>query len=136
MERLYAHIGSRDATLQQRPKVLKAVGVNAPIYVLGRVVDYLMCVFTGEAVIGKQRVSVERSSRFDMLFHFRLEDILSARTNNHGADFTAALKNSHDGGFVFAACSCDPALALAQVHVSSLTADESFVGFDFAAVAA
>jgi hypothetical protein len=67
-----------------------------------------------------------------MLFHFGLEDSLATRPNYDGANLAAALKNSHDSGFVFAASSGDAALSFTQVHVSRLATDKSFVGLNFA----
>ena len=44
MKRLYAHVGSRNPALKQRPEILKAVRVYATVYVLNRMVNNLVCV--------------------------------------------------------------------------------------------
>src|SRR5208282_2111863 len=45
----------------------------------------------------------------------------------------AALKDSHHSRFVLRSCASDAALALRNVHVPRLAADESFVNLNFAA---
>ncbi len=42
MKRFHANVGSRDAALEKRPEVLKAVGMYATVYVLNRMVNDLM----------------------------------------------------------------------------------------------
>jgi hypothetical protein len=54
--RLHADVGSRKAALQQRPEVLKAVGMNLAVYVHNCMVNHLMRVVTGKPIIGEQRV--------------------------------------------------------------------------------
>src|SRR5437660_8292466 len=109
----HAHIGAADPALEQAPEVLKAVGMHAAIYIFRSVVNHLMRVIASKPVIGKQRVSVQRGSSFHVLFHFALQNLLTTATYDHGANFTAALKNAHNCGFVFPASSGDPSLSLA-----------------------
>src|ERR1035441_6792067 len=58
VKRFHAHIRSVDATLEETPKILKAVGVYETANILNRVVYYLMRVLRFKAVIRKQRIRV------------------------------------------------------------------------------
>src|SRR5437870_1722287 len=109
--------------------------MHATIYIFRSVVNHLMRVIASKPIVGEQCVSVQRGSSFHVLFHFRLQNWLATGTDNHSANFTAALKNAHNWGFVLSASSGDPSLSLAQVHIPRFAADESFVRFNFAAVA-
>jgi hypothetical protein len=122
-----ADIRAVDAALQKTPEVLKAVGVNATVDVLNRMVDHLMRELSGQSLIGKQRVSIERGTRFDVFAYLRLQGFLSAVRNNRSADLTAALQDSHHGRFVFRSGSGNALRSFALVHVPRLTADKSFV---------
>ena len=133
MKRLDTHIGSVDTALQQAPEVFEAVGMDAPVDVFDGVVNNPVRVVGRQTLVGKQRVSVERRARFDMLFDFRLQDSFLAAGNNGSANASAALQDAHDGGLIFGSCASDAALANAQVHIAGFAADESLIGFDFAA---
>src|SRR5438067_639246 len=109
MERLYAHVSSRYATLQQRPEVLQAVGVYAAIHVLSGMIDNLVRVVSCQSFIGKQSVSIESHTRFYVLANFRLQCALAAIRNDGSANLSAALHDSHDCGFIFPASSGNPA---------------------------
>jgi hypothetical protein len=68
-----------------------------------------------------------------MLADFGLQcDPLAVRDYD-SPNLAATLKQSHHSGFVLAAGSGDAALALADMHVARLPADETFVRFHFAA---
>src|SRR5438445_11716907 len=136
MERLYAHVGSRNAALQQRPEVLKAIGMYAAIHVLSRMVNNLMRVVGCQSFIRQQSVSIKSCASFDVLAYFPLQCALAAIRYYDGAKFSAALHDPHDCGFILSASSCNPALPFAQLYVSRLSADKSLIYFDFAAVAA
>jgi hypothetical protein len=73
MERLNAHIRPVDTALQQRPKVLKAVGVNASVDVLDSMVNNRVSVLPSQSLVGEQSISVESSTSLNMLLYFRLE---------------------------------------------------------------
>src|SRR5205807_1424233 len=68
-----------------------------------------------------------------MLAYFVLQYCLATAWNHGGANFSAALHDSHNSSLIFAACSSDAPLAFTYVHVSRLAADEGFVYFNFAA---
>src|SRR5438128_6142726 len=136
MKRLHAHVGSRNATLQQRPKILKAVGMYAAIHVLSRMVHNLVRVVGCQSLIREQSVSVESRASLHMLANLCLQRTLAAIWNDSSANLFSALHDPHDCGFIFPASSGIPALPLAQVHVPRLPADEGFIYFYFAAIAA
>jgi hypothetical protein len=61
MERFDAHVGALDGSLQQRPVVLHAVGVDDAISVLLRVVDDPVDVQVGGTVLGSGFVGLGAS---------------------------------------------------------------------------
>ena len=71
-----------------------------------------------------------------MLAYFALQSILLAIGDNRGANLSAALKDSHDGGLVFRSSSSDAPLALTQVHIPRLAANERLVYFNLSAATA
>jgi hypothetical protein len=73
MERFDAHISTVDTTLQQRPEVLKAVGVNASIDILDSVIHNRVSVLSGQSLVGEQRIGIESRASLNMLLYFRLE---------------------------------------------------------------
>ena len=135
MKRFNANVGSTDAALQETPEVLKAIGVDSPIDISSGVVNNFVCVIAGQPVIGKQGVSVERGSGGDVLFDFFLKNRLAATWDYRCAHFAAPLKDAHNGGLVLYASSGNAATLDGEMHVASLAAYESFVGFDFATIA-
>ena len=130
MERLNTNVGAIDTALQQRPEILKAVGVDATVDILDGVIDDLVGIVAGESFIREQEVSVEGGTRFDVLADLSLKDGLSAALDDHGTDLSATLKDAHDSHLVFSASAGDAALTNAQVHVASLAADEGLVRFN------
>src|SRR5271157_1748653 len=132
MIRFYTHIRARDATFQQRPKVLKAVGMYATIYVLNSMIYNFVRVVASESVIGHECIGVECSASGDVLAYFVLQDSLAATRNDFCANLPATLQDAEDSRFVLAASSGDSTLAFAHVHVASLATYERFVNFYFA----
>src|ERR1035438_1558255 len=110
--------------------------MNAAINVFLRMVDYFVRVFVLKASIGFQGIGVQRRASLHMLFDFALQDTLATIRHDHCTNVSAALKDAHNGSLVFSASPSDPTLALCDVHVPRFAADESFVNFDFAAIAA
>src|SRR5579859_7851900 len=88
-------------------------------------VNNLMRVASSKSVIGAEVVAVECSASLDVLFHLRVKRLLFTVRHNYCPDFPATLDNTHYCGFVFAARSGNAALALSDVHVTGVAADES-----------
>lgn len=134
VERLDAHIGSVDPALQERPEIFESVGVNLPLDVFLSVVNHFVAVLLRQTVIGLERIAVERGSSSNVGADLFLDCFLAAVGNDGEANFATAFQHSHHGGFVLAASSGDSTLALIDVHVASLAADESFIHFNLFAV--
>lgn len=72
VKRFNANVGSKNATLQERPEVLKTVGVNLAVNICGRVVDYLVRIMGVEAIIEEQFIGIKRGlllARSFLLLH-------------------------------------------------------------------
>lgn len=132
MERLYAHIGSGDAALQQRPEILKSICVNATIHVLHRMVNDLVGVIGSQSFVGQERIAVQSRASRDVLSDFILQYFLAAIGNDSSANFPATFKDSHYRSLVLAACSGNPAFTFADMHVSCFATDEGLIYFNFA----
>jgi len=78
MKRFYRNIRARDAALEKRPEVLKAIRVYAAIYVLSGVVNDLMCVIACQPFIREQCIGIESRASFYMLADFTLQCLLLA----------------------------------------------------------
>ena len=135
MKRFDTHVGSGNASLQQRPEIFEAVGMNASIDVLDGVIDNRMGVVSTESLIGHESVGVECRASFDVLLDLGLQMGFLPVWDDDRAYFAAALKDAHNRNFVLTASSGDAPLADAQVHVAGLTSDESLIRFHFAATA-
>jgi hypothetical protein len=133
MKRLHANVGPRNAALEQRPEILKAVSVYATVNVLSRVIYDLMRVVAGQSIVGLKSIGIESSASLYVSVDFCLQFFFLAARNHTCANLPATLKNSHDGSLVLGACASDPALPLTDVHVPRFAADEGFIYFDFAA---
>ena len=66
MERLNADVGSVKPALQERPEILKSVGVNLPVHIGDRVIDDLVGVLLFQPPIGEQFIGVDVRSLADM----------------------------------------------------------------------
>src|SRR5438876_2965444 len=91
MKRFHTHIGSRDAALQQRPEVLKAVSMHATVYILAGVVNYLMRIFSCETFIGLEGIGVEGSASSDMPAYLFLQHSFATARNHGCANCSATL---------------------------------------------
>jgi len=132
MKRLDTHIGSVNSAFLKAPVVLKAIGVNFPVYVGHGMVDNLMLELV-EPVLGLQGVGVQGGTSLDMLADRCLNLGLFPALDDHRPHFAAALKYSHDGSLILDSSSGDFASPNVLVHVASFTADEGLVGLDLAA---
>lgn len=133
MERFDTHVGSADAALQERPEVLKGIGVDVSIDVLNGMVYDLMGVIGCQSFVGHQSVRVECRARFNMLSDLRLKRFLLAVRNDDSADLPAALHDPEHRSLILAASAGDAAFPFGNVHIPRLAANESLVGLDMAA---
>src|SRR6266478_3054065 len=128
-----ANVGSFESALEQAPEILQPVSVNAAINVPFRVVnDFMLESLVPQALIGHERIGIDRTSGLDVSENVTLQSMLATVAYDGGANFSAAFQHTHDGHFVFGASLSDSALALVGVHESGRAADESFVHFYFA----
>src|SRR5271169_4998209 len=98
MKRFDRNIGSRNAALEKGPEILKAVSVDAAIYILSGMVNDLVRVFGGQTFIRLQRIGVESRASGDVLANFILQNFLATARNDSGANLAAlSLIVSHDG---------------------------------------
>src|ERR1039457_602254 len=100
MERFDTNVASRNAALEQRPEVLKAVGVNLPINVFLGMVNDFVGVLGSQPVIRGQSIGVEGRASFDVLLDFGLQNATLATGNYLRPNVSATLKDSHNGGLV------------------------------------
>src|SRR2546427_11807547 len=108
MEWLNADVRAVNAAFQEAPEVFQAVSVDSAIHVRCSMVNLLVFEFI-QAVIGLEGIGVQRGTSLDMLADFRLKRFLLPVRDNGSANFTAALQDSHDSSFVFAARPGNPA---------------------------
>src|SRR5438270_723190 len=127
-----AHIGSADTALQQAPEVFQSVGMNGSVYVCDRMIDDLVGVFSGQTFVRKQLVGIQSGASFYPLLDFLLHNLLATILNDNGLDFSAALDESDNCSFAFAASSGYSAPSLRDMHVPRFSAYESFVYFNVA----
>ncbi len=131
------NIGSLKSALKQAPEVFESVGVNLSVNVLFRMVDNLVLEsLMPKSLIGHERIGVDRASRFDVSADVSLQKMLAAITDNGGANFSAALQHSDNGGFIFGASFGNAALPFIGMHEASGTTDESLVHFHFISMSA
>ena len=140
MERLDTHVGPLNGSLEERPEVLAAIGVDLAINVALGVVDDLVRVVSVESFVGQQEIGVDCGPGSDMLPDVSLEGLLSDVRNHVGpnlgdAVLAVAVEQSHDRDLSGdAAATLDvQALPLARVHVPGLAPDVGLVGLDGAA---
>src|SRR5689334_6699111 len=132
MKRFHAHICSADTALEQAPKVLHAVRVNATVNVSYSVIDNRMSVVLRQPFIREQFIGIESRASFYVLLNFGLKRSLAAVIHNGGTNVSTTLKNAHDDSLVYRSTASDSTLTLRNVHVPCLTANESLIGFHFA----
>ena len=101
MKRFDRNVRPRNAALEKRPEILKAVGVYAAIYVLSRMVNDLMSVIRCQSVVGHERIAVERRASGDVFANFVLQHGLAATRDDGSADLPAPLQDAHDCGLSF-----------------------------------
>jgi hypothetical protein len=136
MERFHTYISTANGPFEQAPKIFQSVSVDAAIDVARGMVDHLVRESRAQILIGHERIGVDRAARLDVLVNLAVERVLAATRNDGGTDLSATFEDTHHGSLAADASRRQAPLPPARVHVASLAADESFVYFDFAAVAA
>jgi hypothetical protein len=129
--RLDRNVGSIDTALEQAPEIFQTVSVDILPNVLDSVIHNLMGVFFTQAVIGLQRVGVQRGLWFNVIADQGLKLGLAATVDNLCPNLSAALQNSRNDCLTFGST---PSLNLPRlfrrVHVPCFAADKGFVNFD------
>lgn len=140
MKRFDGHVSTLQGALQERPEVLRAVGVNLPVNVRLRVIDDVVGVVGRESLIREVGVGVDGRSGFDVLpdvwLHLSLlKAVQPLQPDAALALLRVPLQQPHDGDLTDhrAALSQIEPLPFARVHVAGFAADEGFVDFDGAA---
>ena len=100
MERFDADVGSARARLSRLQKFSRPLVWMLAVHVGDGVVNNSMHVIGIQAAIAKHRISEESRASFNMLFDDRMDGLLLSVGKDHGADLSAALKDSEDHGFV------------------------------------
>src|SRR6059036_1323566 len=103
MKRLHAHIRTRDATLEQRPEILKAVGMYATVHIFAGMVNHLMRVFSCETFVGLESIRVECSTSSDMLTYFFLQHTFATTGNYTGANLSATFQDTNNRSLILRA---------------------------------
>src|ERR1044072_5586480 len=134
MKRFDTDVSAFDSALEQTPKVFESVRVNMPFRVALGVVDNLVRIFVGQAVVGHERISINGRTFLDVLSHFAVQ-LLPSNTFH---DLAAHPRNSFAGVTLQKTKHCDlanastSALTFASMHVSGLAADIGLIGLDAA----
>ena len=106
----------------------------ATIHIANSVVNYFVLELALQSLVCAELIGKQSGSCFDVLSYSAVKGFLLAICKNLSANLAAALQDSHDHDLVIgvAALSGDATGLDALVHVTSLSANEGFVGFDFA----
>src|ERR1019366_5118526 len=132
MEWFDTDVGSSDAALEQAPEVFESVGVNLAINVFLGMVNYLVGVVLSQPVVRLERIGVESSASFDVLFDSCMESAFLPICDYYGTNLSATFQCAEHDGLVFSTSASNTPLAFVEVHVASLAPDEGFVNLDFA----
>src|SRR6267378_1268947 len=89
MERLDAHVGTRNSTLQERPKVFYSVGMDPTVNVLHGMVDDLVLILSMQAFVSAQLIAVEVSTSLHMFLDHGLHGVHVAVWHDLGANLAA-----------------------------------------------
>jgi hypothetical protein len=123
-----------DSALQQAPEVFQSVRVYVLPDVFNRMVNDFVRVFFRQAVIGFQRIAIQRRSDFDVLAYQGLKLTLAALVDDLRADLAATLQNGSDDSLTFGPASpLDLARFNIAMHIARLAADEGLIHFYLAA---
>src|SRR5258705_11810881 len=126
MIRLDRNVSPADGPLQQAPVVLKPVSVYIAIDVLYRVIHNLMGEVSGQSVVRKQRIAIERGTRLHMLSDFGLKRFLLAARDYRSTNPSAARQNAHRRKVIVSRGAGGPAPPLRNPQISRLSSDGWF----------
>lgn len=104
--------------------------MDTTVDIFNGMIHNLVGILPGKSLVGEQGIGVEGRASFNVLLDLRLKCGFLAVRDDRSANFTAALKDTHDSGFVLGSGTSDAANPLGQVHVASLAADECLIRFD------
>src|SRR5271157_1045332 len=138
MKRFHTHVSTSKAALQQRPEILHAVSVYAAMYVAHGMIYDSMLKFAVQTPVAARFIGEQCAPEVNVLSHDGLQGFLLSIWDDLGANTATTFQDSHDDGFVSETLThaSDAPFVNVLVHVAGFSADESFVGFDFAAVTA
>src|SRR5688572_28401083 len=129
MERLNTNVRALDGSLQQAPKILKAIRVYRSINVCFGMVNNLVGVL-GKAIIRFQRIGVQfRTGRY-MFPNLAMEMMLPSSINDRRTDFARlTIQQPKHDSLAHRAAPANLFFPFSTVHVARLTADERLVSF-------
>src|SRR5205807_3500023 len=135
MERLNTNVSPANAALEQTPKVFQSVRMNVAASVGFGMVNDIVNVIRGKAIVGTQRIRMHLRANLNALANMGLKFWPANSFHNFQRYagrflFRSSLQQSEHGGLAFNSGAFG--LALPFVHVSSLSADESFIHFNVA----
>src|SRR5579872_1233619 len=134
MERLDTYVGSLQSAFQEAPEVFESIGVDVAANVPLGVVYHFMLELIRHFEIRHEVVRVDGAAGFDVLLNLTVQCLAVAIRNDSGADFSIAFEQSDNGNLPANASRVQfPTPRCPNVHEASLSADEGFVHFHFAA---
>lgn len=134
MKRLHIDVCATERPLEQRPKVLKAVGVDASANIGLGVVNDAVHKRLGKVPVGRERVRVDFRTRFNHVADARVDLMRFAVPQHLERNPRMVLpfrpfQHAHNGCFADNARA--PNVPLPSVHVAGLGPDEGLIRFDF-----
>src|SRR6266481_2894003 len=144
MKRFHSNVGATKRTLQERPEVFQPVSVYAALYVSLRVIHHVMHIEARQFVVSDCIIAIELRAELNLIQNRALQSLSLYVRHDAGANLPLIpIKHSMHGGFSkmleslrvnSLAALCEHRRFAALVHITERSADESFIGFDFAAV--
>lgn len=131
VERGHGNIGASQRSLEQAPKVLDAVRVNAAFHVFDRVVDNAVGVVGVQAVVAGRFVRVDRRALADVPVDDWLQGALLRVAHGRTSHVATTLQDAMHDGLTDRTTALDLGFPLRLVHVAGLPAYEGFVRLDF-----
>lgn len=133
MKRFHSNVSSAKAALQERPEVLKAIRVDAALYIGFGMIHYVMHKAIVQKIVTDRVIGINRGTILDVAQDGILQSLALYIWNNVSANLPRlTIKDSLHGSLaaVESALLVEPSLTL-FVHVLSESTDEGFVGLKF-----